>query len=502
MNNNGFIDFTKLNSAVAYIRVSSQKQSETSLDTQLDTIKRFAQQNQLSLTHVYRDKITASGTKERDGFNGMISDALEGKFNIILVYKYDRFHRDNVEEQNILRRLESNQIFVLSVTENIDTTTPAGRLLRWIMSGVNRFYIENLQQEIYDKTTKVALKAYFMGGVAPYGFKIVTKRDSEASRNRKLYAINEEEAPAVQLIFSLYAQGYSYISIVKALGEKGFRTRSNTLWSIQTIRSMLRNEKYKGTYVFRKGTKKQNDTHREDTIRLEDAIPRIVTPEIFERVQERIRSRQKIAHTGNRLSLLSGRIFCGDCGAKMHANTSGTSRTYICSRYNCYRDVPYTGIGMNKADRFILGYLRERHIPKRVDYTEKARVINEQAHERNQLIDSRIQALKKELRELKEKLDNAKQAVLSGNPLKDEIMVEIPVMRSQGKVIQSRINELRESRSQIITEEFLKRSDDKIIQELNGGVKSQLQVVHRLVQKVLVYRSGYIEIIPKRDAEG
>jgi hypothetical protein len=81
-------------------------------------------------------------------------------------------------------------------------------------------------------------------------------------------------------------------------------------------------------------------------------------------------------------------------------------------------------------------------------------------------------------------------------------MVEIPVMRSQGKVIQSRINELRESRSQIITEEFLKRSDDKIIQELNGGVKSQLQVVHRLVQKVLVYRSGYIEIIPKRDAEG
>jgi len=312
MTKNSFIDFTKLNSAVAYIRVSSQKQSETSLETQLDTIKRFTQQNQLSLTQVYKDKITASGVKEREGFNSMISDALEGKFNIILVYKYDRFHRDNVEEQNILRRLESNQIFVLSVTENIDTTTPAGRLLRWIMSGVNRFYIENLQQEIYDKTTKVALKAYFMGGVPPYGFKIVTKRDSEASRNRKLYAINEAEAPAVKLIFSLYAQGYSYISIIKALGEKGFRTRSNTLWSVQTIRSMLRNEKYMGMYVFRKGTKKLNDAHREDTIRIEDAIPKIVTAEIFEQVQERIGSRQKIAHTASRISLLSGRIFCGD----------------------------------------------------------------------------------------------------------------------------------------------------------------------------------------------
>jgi len=156
---------------------------------------------------------------------------------------------------------------------------------------------------------------------------------------------------------------------------------------------------------------------------------------------------------------------------------------------------------MNKADRFILGYLRERHMPKRVDYTEKARVINEQAHERNQLIDSRIKTLKTELRELREKLDNAKQAVLSGNPLKDEIMAEIPVMRSQDKVIQSRINELRESRSQIITETFLRGRDEKIIQELNGGVKSQLKVIHRLIHKVFVYRSGYIEIVPKRDED-
>src|SRR6056297_460747 len=252
-----FNDITNLNAAAAYVRVSSQKQSETSLETQLDTIKGFARQNQLSIIRVYKDKITASGSREREDFNRMISDALEGVFNIILVYKYDRFHRDNVEEQNILRRLENNRIFVLSVTENIDTTTPAGRLLRWIMSGVNRFYIENLQQEIYDKTTKVALKAYFMGGVPPYGFKIVSRRDTEASRNRRLYAVDEEEAPAVRLAFELYAQGYSYATIIQRLDAQGYRTRSGGLWSMQTIYSMLRNEKYNGTYVFRKGNKKR-----------------------------------------------------------------------------------------------------------------------------------------------------------------------------------------------------------------------------------------------------
>jgi len=385
------------------------------------------------------------------------------------------------------------------VTENIDTTTPAGRLLRWIMSGVNRFYIENLQQEIYDKTTKVALKAYFMGGIPPYGFKVVSRRDTEASRNRKLYAVDEEEAPTVRLAFELYAQGYSYATIIRQLDDNGYRTRSGGLWSMQTVYSMLRNEKYKGTYVFRKGTKKSSDTNREDTIRIAGAIPAIVSEDLFEQVQERIQSRQKLARSEDRLSLLSGRIFCGDCGAKMHANCSNSSRTYICSRYNCYRDVPYTGIGMRKANRFVLGYLREKHMPKQVDYAEKASRVNQQARERNKMIEARVGSLEAELQELKEKLNHAKEAILSGTPLKDELMADIPLMRSKRSKLQLRIQELQQTRSQIVTEAYLRKQDEQIIHGLNGGFESQMKVIRRLIRQIIVYRSGYIEIVPKGD---
>jgi len=500
-----FNDITKLNAAAAYVRVSSQKQSETSLETQLDTIKRFARQNQLSIMRVYKDKITASGSREREDFNRMISDALEGVFNIILVYKYDRFHRDNVEEQNILRRLENNQIFVLSVTENIDTTTPAGRLLRWIMSGVNRFYIENLQQEIYDKTTKVALKAYFMGGVPPYGFKVVSRRDTEASRNRRLYAVDEEEAPAVRLAFELYAQGYSYATIIQRLDAQGYRTRSGGLWSMQTIYSMLRNEKYNGTYVFRKGNKKRSDTNREDTIRIEGAIPAIVSEDVFEQVQKRLQTKQKLALNDKQISLLSGFIYCGDCGSKMYANASARTHTYVCGRYSSYRDVVYTGVGMRKANRFVLGYIHEHHLPGNRNYEKLAQQVNAQARERNALIEVRIQSLGAELDKLKQRLENAKNAILDNTPLKDEILEDIPTLREQKQNIQARIEELQKQRSVMVSADFLRKRDRRIIQGLEGDLEAQRKIVRMLIKRVLVYRSGYIEVVPRkafREIEG
>ena len=132
--------------AAAYARVSSDKQSETSIETQLDDIKAFVKTGDIQIVDTFIDKISAAG--------------------------------------------------------------------------INRFYIENLQEEIRKKATKVAMKAYFMGGTPPYGFDTQLVRDQEASRNRRVYVINEKEAPVVQLIFEKRAEGLSVHKISKLLNEK------------------------------------------------------------------------------------------------------------------------------------------------------------------------------------------------------------------------------------------------------------------------------------------
>ncbi|MDK2944577.1 MAG: site-specific recombinase [Mesotoga sp.] len=83
----------------------------------------------------------------------MIDRALNGEWNYIVVHKQDRFERDNVEEQVLLRQLESAGVYVLYAKGNIDPTTPTSQLHRWIMPGINQFYIRNLQHEIGTKNT-------------------------------------------------------------------------------------------------------------------------------------------------------------------------------------------------------------------------------------------------------------------------------------------------------------------------------------------------------------
>ena len=85
--------------AAAYARVSTNKQSDTSIETQFEVIENFARNGGLKIYKKYSDKITASGAKERPEFSQMIADAFAKKFDLILVYKYDRFIRDEIEYQ-------------------------------------------------------------------------------------------------------------------------------------------------------------------------------------------------------------------------------------------------------------------------------------------------------------------------------------------------------------------------------------------------------------------
>ena len=481
--------------AAAYARVSSDHQSETSIETQFEIIENFAQNGGLKVVKKYYDKITASGAKERPNFSEMISEALEKKFDVILVYKYDRFIRNDIEDQRIIRELESKGVFVISCMERIDTSTPAGRFQRWIISGLNRFYIENLQQEIYDKTTKVAQRGYFMGGTPPYGFSVTEIRDKEASRYRKIYSINENEAPIVRKIFEMYADGHSYAEIAEHLNKRGLRTRKGKLWTRATLFDMIRNEKYSGTFVFRKGNHNNGHMHRDDTIKVSGIIPRIVDEEVYEKVKERLVKTGRIRVTNFEKPLLRGIFYCGDCGSLMVPQGRKSNR-YVCSRWQNSRDVPYMGISIDKADNFVIGYIKNTLL-QNINFEEMAKSFNEEKALQDESFKKMIDKLEIQKKEYETKIKNAVDAIINGSPLADQLTDEASKMREELSKIEDRLRELKATGPVYITAEQIRQKYEEYRRKLDGDRNDKRDIILSLINRVTLFKGGYIHVEPK-----
>ncbi len=490
-----------MKTAAAYARVSGQKQSETSIDTQIEDIQKFAKDAGIKIVDTFVDKITAAGTKERPAFNTMIARALQGDFDIILVWKQDRFHRDNVEEHRILRQLEKENVYVISAMEHIDTKTPAGRLQRWMMSGINRFYIENLQQEIQKKTTKVALKAYFLGGVPPYGYKLKEVRDKEASRNRKIFEIDESEAQAIRKMFEMYAAGNGFGDITKALNKSPFKPRNNESWSKSSVAEMLKNEKYKGTYVYRKGTKHNYHAKRTDTIRVDNAIPAIVTAELFEKVQRKRESNR--SHTASNLEkiigLLAGISFCGDCGSKMYfypARGQASSR-YICSRWVNHRDVKCVQLTKKKAEVQVIGYIEREILNDNIDYDEMAETYNNEQASLDEVLNEKLEEIAKEEAICRQAIDNAVKAVIEGSPVAAELQKVAGEKREELKQLEADRKALLEKGTTRITADMIKQKHEDYKKILKSSEIEKRYLIRELIEKIIIFNDGYVKILPK-----
>lgn len=161
----------------------------------------------------------------------------------------------------------------------------------------------------------------------------------------KSYVINEGEAVAVQLIFSMYADGAGYGKIIDALNGQGFRTKAGKPFGKNSLHEILKNEKYHAVYVFNKTKREIAGTRNghsqksdEEIIRVPGGIPAIVSESTWEIVQGRMAQHLNSASPprANTVYILSGKIFCGACGGAMVGNQLHAGRNKaLYSYYEC-----------------------------------------------------------------------------------------------------------------------------------------------------------------------
>lgn len=236
----------------------------------------------------------------------MLADAAKGAFDALIVWKTDRIGRNKEEIALNKYHLKKNGVKIHYIAEMIPDT-PEGIILEAVIEGMAAYYSEQMSQNIRRGQRASAAKAQSIGGNRPLGYK--TGPD-------KKFVIDPDTAPTVRLVFDLYAQGQTITQIIRQLNGKGLRTLHGKPFTQNSLRTLLKNEKHIGIYTYK------------DEIRIEDAIPPIVEPEVFYKVQEMLKYNQKAAAHKNSKEdyLLTEKLFCGKCGAMM-VGVSGTSKT-------------------------------------------------------------------------------------------------------------------------------------------------------------------------------
>ncbi len=307
---------------VLYLRFSSNKQNETSIEGQRKVCLDFADSKGYVVTEEYidREKSASKDIEKRTSFLEMIEDAKKGRFDAVLVYKMDRFSRNTYETAHYMHVLEERGISLLTAIEGGNGDTPEDKLIRQVMIGFSAYYSEELSQKTVRGMRIIASKGQVPGGNRLYGYNIVDKK----------YVPNEKEAPIVKEIFQRVLKGEPIKDIADDLSARGVIYRKNK-FNTQNISQLLTFRGYLGEVNFQ-------------DIRVEHAHEALVSYEDFEKVQNRPKCIRHSKYDDWRRPLFSGKIFCGECGKRM-TGASGKARNgelfyyYRCKNKDC--TLPY-----------------------------------------------------------------------------------------------------------------------------------------------------------------
>ena len=128
-----------MKTAAIYARYSSDNQTEQSIEGQLRVCEEYAQRNGIAVTDTYIDRAMTGTNDNRPEFQRMIKDSAEKRWEVILVYKLDRFSRNKYETAIHKKTLKDNGVKVISAMENIPDT-PEGIILESLLEGMNQYY--------------------------------------------------------------------------------------------------------------------------------------------------------------------------------------------------------------------------------------------------------------------------------------------------------------------------------------------------------------------------
>ena len=161
--------------AVIYARYSTDSQREESIEGQIRECTAYAEKNGFTVVKHYIDRAVSAKTDNRPQFQQMIKDSERGIFDVIIVWKLDRFARNRYDSARYKTQLKRNGVKLVSATEVI-SAGPEGIILESVLEGYAEYYSADLSEKVVRGMTENALKGIYNGGTIPFGYMIVPAR--------------------------------------------------------------------------------------------------------------------------------------------------------------------------------------------------------------------------------------------------------------------------------------------------------------------------------------
>lgn len=342
---------------VGYVRLSrdDDKKNYTSIENQRNLIEKYAKENGMKVSEFYEDDGVSGYIFDRPSFSMLLDKLDSGEVDVVIAKDLSRIGRNNAKVLLFLDHVCQLGKRLILIDDNYDTLKDNDDFIG-IKSWFNERYVKDTSKKIKTILRMKQKEGSYLTH-APFGFKIVKKR----------FIIDEDQAEVISKIFKLYLEGYGYRRIADILNSQHVPTPSTAMrdalnveegrvkcptsisnrWSDYSVKDILKNDFYIGTYRLHKREKRvihgtDFRVPREEQFVFENHHEAIISREDFEVVKRIMAERAKNDFRSNRVEgpnpPFSSTMFCKDCGSKLvlirRQMKTKTKSYYVCSTYN------------------------------------------------------------------------------------------------------------------------------------------------------------------------
>lgn len=454
-----------MKTGVIYARYSSDSQTEQSIEGQLRVCNEYAKSHDILILDTYIDRAMTGTNDNRPEFQRMIKDSHKKSWDMVLVYKLDRFSRDKYATTIHKKTLKDNGIKLVSATEFIPDT-PEGIILESLLEGMNQYYSAELSQKIKRGKNESRHKGLLSGGVVLYGYKNIDKKA----------VVDNEQATVIISIYEKYCNGWTVLQIMNDLNSKGI-SHNGKPFRYNTLCKILKNEKYIGIYRYK------------DQV-FDNIYPKIVPQSLFDKANE-ISKKNSLGRNSTATEfLLRQKVKCGLCGAKINGESGTASNGEKKYYYKCRNRKHHKTCNCRPIPKDIL----ENYVADTiVDALNQPNIIDKIADtiidiQKSKLDNNHIlQTLKRELSQIELAISNLISAIEQG-VVSDNTSKRLHELEEKQILIQRQI--LIEDNKQVVL-----LSKEEIKQYYLPMLKSNKQALINYLLKEVIVSNNEIQII-------
>lgn len=334
-----------MNTALIYARVSTEEQAEEgqSIETQIRLCKKWAKDNDYKVADIYKDEGKSATNLNRPALQDLLARCKDDiSIDAILVQDTDRLARNTLDHLTIKAVLKKKNIIIISISQPMIDDSPEGNLIDTILASVNTFQSQLTGRKTSKVLEEKAKMGWYPGGRPPLGYMNAENPNPTCTLDKRIVVLNPEVAPYIKQMFEMYSGGnHSVKYLADWLNKKGIRSVTGGSMHPSSVDNYLNDTFYIGRFLW--NGKIYQGKHE-----------KLIDEGLFNKIQEILGERNQHA-SRKRIHnfLLSGFVYCTDCGSRFWAERHLKKSGLIYNQYFCSKCKTGTYVDVNKLENAV-----------------------------------------------------------------------------------------------------------------------------------------------------